>query len=149
MNYYISKDSTKIPVSQLAELLHKTYWAENRPVEAMEQSIRHSLCYGAYDPEDGKLIGFARVITDYATTYYLCDVVVEEAHRGKGIGKALLARLAAIARERGCGRMEWSCLDWNQPSIDVYRALGAVPMDGWTVYRLTGESLDKLAKEGQ
>lgn len=84
MNYYISKDSTKIPVSQLAELLHKTYWAENRPVEAMEQSVRHSLCYGAYDPEDGKLIGFARVITDYATTYYLCDVVVEEAHRGKG-----------------------------------------------------------------
>lgn len=98
MNYYISKDSTKIPVSQLAELLHKTYWAENRPVEAMEQSIRHSLCYGAYDPEDGKLIGFARVITDYATTYYLCDVVVEEAHRGKGIGKALLTEIVTDPR---------------------------------------------------
>ena len=101
MNYYISKDSTKIPVSQLAELLHKTYWAENRPVEAMEQSIRHSLCYGAYDPEDGKLIGFARVITDYATTYYLCDVVVEEAHRGKGIGKALLTEI--VSDPRLCG----------------------------------------------
>lgn len=101
MNYYISKDSTKIPVSQLAELLHKTYWAENRPVEAMEQSIRHSLCYGAYDPEDGKLIGFARVITDYATTYYLCDVVVEEAHRGKGIGKALLTEI--VTDPRLCG----------------------------------------------
>ena len=98
MNYYISKYSTKIPVSQLAELLHKTYWAENRPVEAMEQSIRHSLCYGAYDPEDGKLIGFARVITDYATTYYLCDVVVEEAHRGKGIGKALLTEIVTDPR---------------------------------------------------
>lgn len=101
MNYYISKDSTKISVSQLAELLHKTYWAENRPVEAMEQSIRHSLCYGAYDPEDGKLIGFARVITDYATTYYLCDVVVEEAHRGKGIGKALLTEI--VTDPRLCG----------------------------------------------
>ena len=101
MNYYISKDSTKIPVSQLAELLHKTYWAENRPVEAMEQSIRHSLCYGAYDPEDGMLIGFARVITDYATTYYLCDVVVEEAHRGKGIGKALLTEI--VTDPRLCG----------------------------------------------
>ena len=101
MNYYISKDSTKIPVSQLAELLHKTYWAENRPVEAMEQSVRHSLCYGAYDPEDGKLIGFARVITDYATTYYLCDVVVEEAHRGKGIGKALLTEI--VTDPRLCG----------------------------------------------
>ena len=101
MNYYISKDSTKIPVSQLAELLHKTYWAENRPVEAMEQSIRHSLCYGAYAPEDGKLIGFARVITDYATTYYLCDVVVEEAHRGKGIGKALLTEI--VTDPRLCG----------------------------------------------
>ena len=101
MNYYISKDSTKIPVSQLAELLHKTYWAENRSVEAMEQSVRHSLCYGAYDPEDGKLIGFARVITDYATTYYLCDVVVEEAHRGKGIGKALLTEI--VTDPRLCG----------------------------------------------
>ena len=101
MNYYISKDSTKISVSQLAELLRKTYWAENRPVEAMEQSIRHSLCYGAYDPEDGKLIGFARVITDYATTYYLCDVVVEEAHRGKGIGKALLTEI--VTDPRLCG----------------------------------------------
>ena len=101
MNYYISKDSTKIPVSQLAELLHKTYWAENRPVEAMEQSVRHSLCYGAYDPEDGKLIGFARVITDYATTYYLCDVIVEEARRGKGIGKALLTEI--VTDPRLCG----------------------------------------------
>ena len=101
MNYYISKDPAKIQVSQLAELLHKTYWAENRPVEAMEQSIRHSLCYGAYDPEDGKLIGFARVITDYATTYHLCDVVVEEAHRGKGIGKALLTEI--VTDPRLCG----------------------------------------------
>lgn len=93
MNYYISKDPTKIQVSQLVELLHKTYWAENRPVEAIEQSIRNSLCYGAYDSVGDNLIGFARVITDYATTYYLCDVVVEEARRGNGIGKTLLTEI--------------------------------------------------------
>lgn len=98
MHYYISKDPAKIQVSQLAELLHKTYWAENRPVEAIEQSIRNSLCYGAYDPEGDNLIGFARVITDYATTYYLCDVVVEEARRGNGIGKALLTEIVTDSR---------------------------------------------------
>lgn len=101
MNYYISKDPAKIQVSQLAELLHKTYWAENRPVEAIEQSIRNSLCYGAYDSEGDNLIGFARVITDYATTYYLCDVVVEEARRGNGIGKALLTEIVTDYRLLG------------------------------------------------
>ncbi len=65
--------------------------------------------------------------------------------RGKGYGKALLLRLAAIAVERDCGRMEWSVLDWNEPSIAVYKSLGAKPMDEWTVFRLTGESLRKLA----
>ena len=99
-------------------------------------------------------LGFALFFHNFSTFLgrsglYLEDLFVLPEARGRGYGKALLARLAAIARERGCGRMEWSCLDWNQPSIDVYRALGAVPMDGWTVYRLTGESLDKLAKEGQ
>lgn len=101
MNYYISKDPAKIQVSQLAELLHKTYWAENRPVEAIEQSIRNSLCYGAYDSVGDNLIGFARVITDYATTYYLCDVVVEEARRGNGIGKTLLTEI--VTDSRLCG----------------------------------------------
>ena len=101
MNYYISKDPTKIQVSQLVELLHKTYWAENRPAEAIEQSIRNSLCYGVYDPEGDNLIGFARVITDYATTYYLCDVVVEEARRGNGIGKALLTEIVTDSRLLG------------------------------------------------
>ena len=63
-----------------------------------------------------------------------------------GYGGALLRRLAQIAVERGCGRLEWSCLDWNQPSIDFYRGLGAVPMEGWTVYRLTGETLRAAAE---
>ena len=70
-------------------------------------------------------------------------------YRGKGYGKAILVRLAQIARERGCGRLEWACLDWNQPSIDFYRSLGAEPMDEWTVYRLTGDTLDRLASESK
>ena len=67
-------------------------------------------------------------------------------YRGRGYGKAILRELARIAVERKCGRVEWSCLDWNKPSIDFYRSLGAVPMDEWTVYRLTGETLEKLAE---
>ena len=74
------------------------------------------------------------------------DLFVKPAYRGKGYGKAILKKLAAIAVERGCGRLEWSCLDWNKPSIDFYRSLGAVPMDEWTVYRVTGETLKTLAK---
>jgi GNAT superfamily N-acetyltransferase len=64
--------------------------------------------------------------------------------RGKGIGKALLVRVAAIARERGCGRFEWEVLDWNEPSIGFYKSLGAAPLDEWTKYRVTGEALEKL-----
>ena len=70
----------------------------------------------------------------------------EAAHRGRGFGKAILRRLAATAREKGCGRMEWSCLNWNTPSIGFYRSIGAVPMDQWTVYRLTKEAIDALAE---
>ena len=75
------------------------------------------------------------------------DLFVLEEYRGRGYGKALLRRLAQIALERGCGRLEWCCLDWNQPSIDFYRSLGAVPMSDWTTYRLTGETLSNMAKE--
>lgn len=67
-------------------------------------------------------------------------------HRGKGYGKAILKRLAAIAVERGCGRLEWWCLDWNRSSIDFYLSLGAEPMSDWTVYRITGDTLTELAK---
>ncbi len=67
-------------------------------------------------------------------------------YRGKGYGKALLKRLAQITVERNCGRLEWSCLDWNKPSIDFYLSLDAVPMDEWTVFRLTGDTLKKMAE---
>ena len=76
---------------------------------------------------------------------YLEDLFVKEAYRGRGHGKALLCALARIARERGCGRLEWSCLDWNKPGIDFYLSLGANPMTEWSVYRATGDALNALA----
>lgn len=103
---------------------------------------------------DGSPCGLALYFFNYSTFLgrrglYLEDLYVDEAMRGRGIGKALLARLAAVAVEKRCGRMEWSVLDWNEPSIAFYKALGAVAMDEWTVYRLTGEPLQALAKEAQ
>ena len=77
---------------------------------------------------------------------YLEDLFVKKEYRGKGYGKALLKELARIAVSQGCGRLEWCCLDWNQPSIDFYLSLGARPMDDWTQYRLTGDTLKALAK---
>ena len=101
--------------------------------------------------EDGKETGFALFFHNFSTFLgrsglYLEDLFVLPEHRGKGYGKALLAKLAQIAVERGYGRMEWSCLDWNQPSIDFYKSLNACPMDEWTVYRLTGKTLQDLAQ---
>ena len=101
--------------------------------------------------EDGKEVGFALFFHNFSTFLgrrglYLEDLFVLPEYRGRGYGKGLLRQLARIALERGCGRLEWSCLDWNTPSIDFYRSLGAVPMDEWTVYRLTGETLANMAK---
>ena len=102
--------------------------------------------------EEGKEVGFALFFHNFSTFLgrsglYLEDLFVYPEYRGKGYGKALLKKLAAIAAERGCGRMEWWCLDWNRPSIDFYKALGAEPMSDWTVYRLTGQTLDRMANE--
>ncbi len=101
---------------------------------------------------DGKAAGFALFFHNFSTFLgrpglYLEDLFVNPAYRARGIGKALLARMAAIAVERGWGRMEWWCLDWNTPSIEFYLRLGARPMDEWTTYRLTGDTLEGLAKE--
>jgi len=102
--------------------------------------------------EDGKEVGFALFFQNFSTFLgraglYLEDLYVLPEYRGKGHGKALLKKLASIAVERGCGRMEWWCLDWNQSSIDFYKALGAEPMNDWTVYRLAGDTLTNLAQE--
>lgn len=98
-----------------------------------------------------EVVGFALFFYNFSTFLgraglYLEDLYVKEAYRGKGYGKAILQELARLAVERGCGRLEWQCLDWNKPSIDFYLSLNARPMDDWTVYRLTGDTLLAMAK---
>jgi len=100
--------------------------------------------------ENGEPIGFAVYFYNFSTWLgrpglYLEDLFVRPDVRGKGYGRALLERLAQIAQERGCGRMEWAVLDWNEPAIQFYRKLGAEPMNEWTVFRLTREGIAKLA----
>lgn len=98
---------------------------------------------------DGEEVGFALFFHNFSTFLgragiYLEDLFIKPEHRGKGYGKATLQQLGRIALERGCGRLEWACLDWNKPSIDFYLSLDAKPMEEWTVYRLTGDSLKGL-----
>jgi GNAT superfamily N-acetyltransferase len=124
-------------------------------VEADEDRLRRTL-FGehpaaevllAYD--DAECVGFAVFFTNYSTFLakpglYLEDVFVKPHARRTGIGLALLKKLAAIARERDYGRMEWSVLDWNEPAINFYKKLGAIPLDDWKLFRLTGEALAKF-----
>ena len=138
-------------IKQLAE-----YERLSDKVIATEQRIRETLFGERPAAEvllaslDGEIVGFAVFFTNYSTFLakpglYLEDLFVKPHARGKGLGKALLARLAKIAIERECGRVEWSVLNWNEPSIRFYEALGAVALSDWTTYRLTGDSLAKLA----
>ncbi len=104
----------------------------------------------AFEGEDP--VGFAVFFHNFSTWLgrpglYLEDLFVKPEYRGKGYGRALLVDLARIARERGCGRMEWAVLDWNEPAIQFYRKLGAKPNDEWTVYRLTRDGIAALAAE--
>jgi GNAT superfamily N-acetyltransferase len=139
-------------VRQLAEyekLLHK--------VEADEARIRESL-FGPRPCADvviaylgGQPAGLAIFFQTYSTFWgrpgiYLEDLFVEPRFRGHGVGKALLVHLAQLTLERGGARLEWSVLDWNEPAIQFYRRLGAEPLDEWTMYRVTGEKLDRLAE---
>ena len=101
--------------------------------------------------EDGREVGFALFFHNFSTFLgragmYLEDLYVLPEYRGRGYGKALLRQLAKLAVERGCGRLEWWCLDWNRPSIDFYLSLGAEPMKDWTVYRIAGDTLAALAE---
>ncbi|NBI66789.1 GNAT family N-acetyltransferase [Pseudoflavonifractor sp. 60] len=101
---------------------------------------------------EGREVGFALFFHNFSTWLgragiYLEDLFVLPEERGRGYGKALLKELARITVKRGCGRLEWACLDWNQPSIDFYtKRMHAVPMDEWTVYRLTGKNLEEAAQ---
>ncbi len=101
--------------------------------------------------EEGKEVGFALFFHNFSTFLgragiYLEDLFVLPEYRHKGYGKGLIKKLAEIALERKCGRLEWCCLDWNKPSINFYLSLGAVPMDDWTTYRITGDKLSQLGK---
>ena len=99
--------------------------------------------------EEGSEVGFALFFHNFSTFLgrsglYLEDLFVYPEHRGKGYGKALFLELVRIANERGCGRMEWVCLNWNKPSIEFYRSMGAMSLDEWTTYRLTSDVMKKL-----
>jgi GNAT superfamily N-acetyltransferase len=141
-------------IRELAEyerLLHE--------VVATEAKLRETL-FGARpaaevviaEDEDGEPLGFALFFHNYSTFLaqpgiYLEDLYVRPEARGRGAGRALLAHLARLAKERGCGRLEWWVLDWNESAIRFYGSLGARPMDDWTVFRLTGDDLARLADE--
>lgn len=101
---------------------------------------------------DGTEVGFALFFHNFSTFLgragiYLEDLYVLPEYRGLGYGKSILKKLAQIALDRGCGRLEWWCLDWNKPGIDFYLSLGAKPMDDWTVYRITGDTLRELGQQ--
>lgn len=101
---------------------------------------------------DGKPVGFALFFHNFSTFLgrpgiYLEDLYIRSSVRGKGLGKIMLSYLGKLAKDRGCGRVEWWCLDWNKPSIEFYKSLGAEGMEDWTVYRVSGDHLDNLAKE--
>jgi GNAT superfamily N-acetyltransferase len=122
------------------EALSETLFGERPYAEAI---------LARYDDEP---VGYALYFHSYSTFLggpglYLEDLFVRPAVRGKGIGKALLAFVAGVATERTCGRLEWSVLNWNEPAIGFYKSLGAKPMDKWTIYRMTGEPLTRLASQ--
>lgn len=133
-------------VEATEELLHRYIFGEE---SLMEVVIAYEVEQGM-KKEKGVPVGFALYFHNFSTFLarpglYLEDLFVLEEYRGKGYGKALLTHLAGIAVERGCGRFEWSVLNWNKPAIDFYKSLGAQPMDGWTIYRLTGDALEEAA----
>lgn len=151
-------DDAALVLSFVRELA--SYEREPAAVEATEETLRAQLSASPPPFEcflaeiDGEPQGFALFFQSYSTWrgrpgIYLEDLFVREACRGRGVGRALLARVAAAAVERGAARLEWAVLDWNQPAIDFYRALGAVPMSEWTVFRLDRTALYQVAERGK
>jgi len=139
-------------IRELAEyenLLEQVLATEDILYDSLFKRKAAEVIIGEYD---GEPVGFALFFHNFSTFLghagiYLEDLYIKPDMRGKGLGKIMLSYLAKIAKERGCGRLEWWCLDWNKSSINFYRKLGAVPMDEWTVYRVSGVSLDNLAGE--
>lgn len=152
-----TEDDVPIILSLIRELAE--YERLSHEVVATEGLLRESLFGERRGAEvliaccKGAPAGFALFFHSFSTFLgrpgiYLEDLYVKPEFRGRGIGRALLAHLARLAKERGCGRLEWAVLDWNEPAIKLYKSIGAVPMDEWTVYRVTGEALETLATRG-
>ena len=155
------KPATAADVPVILSLIRELADYERAPheVKATEDQL-HEVLFGPKPAaevllamENGEPVGFAVYFFNFSTWLgrpglYLEDLFVRPSLRGKGYGRALLVRLAQIAQERGCGRMEWAVLNWNDPAIQFYRKLGAKPMDEWTVYRLTSDGIAGLASAG-
>ncbi len=147
-------EDTPLILSFIRELAE--YEKLSHEVVATEEALRESLFGERAFAEvllafvGGEPLGFALFFHNFSTFLgkpgiYLEDLYVRPEHRGTGAGRALLARLARLAVERGCGRLEWWVLDWNEPAVGFYKRIGARAMDDWTVYRLTGDALERLA----
>lgn len=156
------RSATGADLDTIIELIHALAEYEREPdaVRLDREELREHL-FGTRpyaevilaETDSGASAGFALFFHNFSTWegkpgIYLEDLFVRPEYRGQGYGKALLSKLAALAVERGCARLEWAVLDWNEPSIQFYRALGAVPMDEWTTYRVTGSALSALASGG-
>lgn len=131
------------------KLTHEVVVTEEKLLNTIFRQKMAEVIIGEYK---GEPVGFALFFHNYSTFLgqagiYLEDLYINPEMRGKGFGKTMLKYLAKLAVERDCGRLEWACLDWNEPSICFYKGLGAKALDDWTVYRLTGESLREMAKE--
>jgi GNAT superfamily N-acetyltransferase len=158
MNHFEIRTTTEADIPVILQLIRDLAEYERAPeaVVTSEAGLREVL-FGAKRSAEVLLaleqttpVGFAVFFHNFSTWLgrpglYLEDLFIKPEKRGKGYGRALLERLAQIAKERGCGRMEWAVLDWNEPAIQFYRKLGAKPMDEWTVFRLTEEGIAKLA----
>jgi len=157
---FVLREATEADVPLILSFIRELAEYEKlaHEVVATEDVLRESLfgdrkiaevIIGYYQDES---VSFALYFHNFSTFIgkpgiYLEDLYVKPEMRGKGLGKSMLAYLASLARERKCGRFEWWVLDWNEPALKFYRSMGAIPMDEWTVQRLEGEALEKLADE--
>lgn len=135
-------------LAQYEKMLDEVVATEELLEEWIFEKEKAEVIFAVYE---GKEVGFALFFHNFSTFLgragiYLEDLYIYPEHRGLGYGKRLLKHLAKIAVERGCGRLEWWCLNWNQPAIEFYRSIGAERMSDWTVYRLAGETLEEMAK---
>lgn len=155
---FLIRPATASDVAVILAFIKKLarYERLSHEVVATEELLRETLFGSRQTAEvaigylDMKPVGFVLFFHNYSTFLgkpglYIEDLFVDEDYRRRGYGRALLFYVARLAKERNCGRLEWSVLDWNQPAIDFYKKLGALPMSEWTVFRVTGQRLDELA----